>query len=235
LYISINLKKMRFQHKHESFQTVANLDYIAGIETNLTSITDPSIFHGYTHQELGLLYRHTTNSDHIPAVGDQLKLVLMELAERFPATDADALEAEQQAFWIELNCGSGSEMHRYVRGAGRPIRTDDMLFPDPVPLSAGDARDAVVKHGQRLQQRASAQAAATPAPSPSAPPAPRKAASRPRTGVCGQRWEVLDNALTPDGVPPSRAQVKDFATQYGWNPSTASVQYAAWRKAKNLP
>lgn len=236
MYISINLKKMRFLHKHESFQTVANLDFIAGIEANLTSVSAPDIFSGFTAHELTLLYKHTTNNDHIPAVGDSLRLVLMELAERFPATDVDALEAEQQASWIELNAGSGSDRHRYVRGASRPMRTDDMLFPDPMPFTPEDAANAARKHGQRLQQRAAALAAATPPPSTSTAPAtPKAAPARPRSGVCEQIWTILDTHLQQQGAAPTRNDVKAYAAQFSWNSSTASVQFAAWRRKNNLP
>lgn len=234
MYISIDLNKMRFLHKHQNFQVVANLDYIACRETDLSHIDAPGIFFEYTDQELALLYRHVTNSDHVPAIGDSLRMVLMELAERFPVTDVDPLEAEAQALHIESTRVGARDAYAYVKGSRVPRRTDDMLFADPVPFSSAELGSTLQKHGQRLQQRANAVAVATPAPSPSAPVAPRKAAA-PRSGVCKQIWETLDNACTPDGVPPTRAQVKDLATQFGWNSSTASVQYAAWRKAKNLP
>jgi hypothetical protein len=237
LYISIDLNKLRFLHKHESFNVVATLDYIACVETNLSPVDSPASFSGLTDQDLSLLYRHTTGAERPPVVGDSLRMVLVELAERFPVTDADPDEVEAQASHIESTRVGGREKYAYVKGSRVPKRTDDVLFAADIPFTDSEARSAVQKHGQRLQQRAAALAAATPAPSPSAPAAPRKAAtaSRPRSGVCGQIWEMLDKERAEKNEIPTRNRVKELAAQFGWNPSTASVQFAAWRREKNLP
>lgn len=238
MYISVDMDKMRFLHKHENYRVVADLDFIRfkSKATNCGPTDWPGLFKHFTDQELGLLYKHTTNSDHMPAIGDSLRMVLTELAERFPVTDADAVEADKQAAYLEMKHKDGVEGYVYVRGSSIPRRTDDVLFPDPIPFTPEDAAQAVRKHTARAQERARALTAATPAPSTStAPSAPRAPAQRPRSGVCKQIWEVLDAERASVGEPPSRARIKELAAQHGWNPNTASVQSAAWRKQNNLP
>jgi hypothetical protein len=245
MYISIDMDKMRFLHKHEDYRVVANLDFIRfkSKATNCGPIDWSGLFRHFTDQELALLYKHTTNSDHMPAIGDSLRMVLTELAERFPVTDADQVEADKQAEYLELKHKDGVEGYVYVRGSTVPRRTDDVLFPDPIPLSTEEAAAAVRKHTERARQRAIAagkalavaNAVAATSSLTAAPAAPRAPAQRPRSGVCKQIWEVLDAERASVGEPPSRARIKELASQYGWNPNTASVQSAAWRKQNNLP
>lgn len=244
MYISIDHDKMRFRHKHPDFRVIANLDYIAGAWTSVGPAEFDTIKRGhFTDMELGLLYKHTTGHDHIPAVGDALRMILTELAELFPVTDVDPVEAEAQAAWLEERDpdkargtkGKQVKGWAYVRGSKVPRRTDDVLWPDPLPMTPEQVGNAVRKHTAAQAARAAARPATPAPPVPSAPPAPRKAASRPRTGVCAQIWEVLDAERAATGEAPSRDRVKELAAQHGWNKNTASVQSAAWRKENSLP
>ncbi len=238
MYISLNLKRMRFQHKHPHFETVANLDAIAGEFTSMGPPDCQALYNELTDQEMTLLYRNTTGQEQIPYVGDALRMVLMRLAELFPVTDADPLEAHQQAEHVERMHPKGVPEDRgytYVRGSTLPLRIDTVLFPQPQPLTSDQAREAMLYHTKRLQDRAARLAAATPPPQPSTAPARVNAvAQRPRSGVCKAIWEALDAEYLL-GEVPSRMRVKELAAQHGWNSSTASVQYAAWRKEKSLP
>lgn len=225
MYISIDRKTIRFLHKHPDYITVANLDFVAQRgDTALGPIDSGSLFKEFTDKELSTLYRNTTGDHNIPAVGDSLRLVLMELADRYPVAQVDPAKIEALA-------------------AKNESRTDfnaAVLPPEPpIPLTAEEVAGAIRKHTARLhqqaQQRATVRAAATPSPSTPATPVAHKATTgRPQSGVCKRIWEVLD-AERAKGDAPSRARIKELCAEHGWNPNTANVQSAAWRRANSLP
>lgn len=240
MYVSIDRKRGCFLHKHEDFKTVCNLDFITtGGADNCVDVSAAdqvmiALAH-WTDLECALLYRNTTGDQQSPFIGVTLRAALQELAERLAATDALAWEAEAQAAHVEQQ---GDPLgYLYVKGSSLPARKPDLwtgVLHVTVPVD--ELGDAARKHIARAQQRAQQRAAVTPAPSTPAPSnagKPRTAA-RPRSGVCKQIWEVLDAERAATGEPPSRARVKELASQYGWNANTASVQSAAWRKQNNL-
>jgi len=242
MYISIDMDKMQFLHKHADYRCVANLDFIAHKQTTLGLTDDPGLFKDFTDQELALLYKHATHADHVPAISHSLRMVLADLTERFPVSAADPAEAEAQAEWLERKSADGKPGYSYVAGSSVPKWQEVTLFSDPLPApTAAEVAATVQKHTarslQRGQQHAAAAAATEAAPKRSAAHAPRRAATaaRPKSGVCQQIWATLDAERTiNNGAAPSRARIKELAVQHGWNPNTVSVQGAAWRKANSL-
>jgi hypothetical protein len=240
MYISIDRDKCRFIHKHADVHVVANLDFIANLHDSTDVMHLSSVYRSFdsmTDQELSLLYQHTTRQDP-PYVGDSLRALLQELAEQFPETPADARSAEMQAAAIEANHPNGQSGLVYVAGSTSPgLCGDGQLFPLVAALPQPQAAAAVQKH---LAARAKRVAAAS-APREVVPPTPgstpvaqpRKAGGAPRSGVCKAIWDALDAQNMPGGSP-TREWLKVYGATQGWNPSTISVQYTAWKKAKGL-
>jgi len=241
MYISIDIEKLKFLHKHPDYKVVCNLDFICGAiqKTHVGPVERGIIFSHLTMHEMSVLYKNMTGET-APKTDLNLCLLVSELAELFPVTIVDPFEAEVQANYLEKVNPLIEPGYIYVYGAKLPKRVDDFLFPTLAPLTNHQQLEAITKHNAALVQRARVVAAATPTPTPSEQPAQPRAtarttASRPRSGVCKQIWEVLDQERAKLGEQPSRARIKELASQYGWKPSTASVQSAAWRKENNLP
>lgn len=252
MYISIDREKTRFLHKHADFATVCDLDYIAQVlkKTDIEPITDGCNFlMHWSDLELSLLYRRCTGNQS-PHVGTSLRAVLLEMAERLPATDADPDEASAQAAWIEEKLSVETEHadfdpegYQYVRGAKTPGRKTS-LFPNttcallPTDEAANIVRARITAQATRASTLAHAQASAAAQAAISAPaqlskPA-RPSAGAPRSGVCKAIWEALDAERARINDIPTRDFIKAQAATHGWNSSTASVQYAAWKKQLEL-
>jgi pyruvate/2-oxoglutarate dehydrogenase complex dihydrolipoamide acyltransferase (E2) component len=239
MYISIDRSAGRFLHKHPDFNTVCNLAFIEAPDAHVDVAPVDSLLSALAHWtelECSLLYRTTTGEPQSPYIGTTLRAALQELGDRLPVTDADAWQASAQAGYVE-HCGV-PHGYLYVKGSSIPVRKPDLWNGAlRVTVPQDELGNAARKHVAAAQQRAQQRTAATPAPVPStratAPNAAARTAQRPRSGVCKQIWEVLD-AERAKGDAPSRARVKELATQHGWNANTASVQSAAWRKQNGL-
>jgi len=213
----------------------------------------------WTDLELRLLYHKCATGDNVkeprcPHAGSVLRAVLLEMAQRMPVTDVDPAEAELQAQWIEAHQEKQDVTgYQYVRGAKIPGRQTslfgrgvcEILPPEEAAkvaharITAQATRAAALAHAQAS---AAAQAAISVPAQPSEPPEPglkwdhRKGwvkpapASAPRSGVCKLIWEALDAERARINDIPSRDFIKVHAASQGWNASTASVQYAAWKK-----
>jgi hypothetical protein len=229
MYISIDMQTLRFLHKHENPRVVADLDFICGKGevVSMGPVGCASIFDHFTHLEKDKLFENTTGQKPTSST-PAFSAVLAELTLLVPVTDANPFEADRQAAWLEQK-GSPSG-YKYVAGATVPGKGQATLFP-AVTVTPELCRAAISKH-----------AAAKPAPAPALPAAPASpaykpppaAVTRPRSGVCALIWEVLDKEKAKDGEVPSRNRIKELAAEHGWNPSTASVQSAAWKRANNF-
>jgi hypothetical protein len=241
MYISIDRSAGRFLHKHPDFNTVCNLAFIEAPDAHVDIAPVDGLLAALAHWtelECSLLYRTTTGEPQSPYIGTTLRAALQELGDRLPVTDATALEADCQAAYVDKILPEERSGYLYVKGAHIPARKPDLWNGAlRVTVPQDELGNAARKHVAAAQQRAQQRTAATPAPVPStratAPNAAARTAQRPRSGVCKQIWEVLD-AERAKGDAPSRARVKELATQHGWNANTASVQSAAWRKQNGL-
>jgi hypothetical protein len=248
MYISIDRDKTRFMHKHADFTTVCELDYIGQVikRTDVEPITEGTHFlMHWTEYELRLLYHKSVTGDNVkepkcPHAGAVLRAVLLEMAQRLPETDADPDEASAQAAWIEerLNKGDDVSDYQYVRGSKTPGRKASLFAHTacailPPEEAAKVAHARITAQATRASALAHAQASAAAQAAVSAPAQPKPArpsAGTPRSGVCKAIWEALDAERARINEIPDRAFIKAQAASNGWNASTASVQYAAWRK-----
>lgn len=242
MYVSIDRKGHKFLHKHASSHVVANLDFLCGVATDIEHV-EPHTLHictGWADADLQKLFKRTTGQDSCPYVGDTLRVVLTELAARVPTSNASVEHSEGQCVWLELRQPKGGG-YFYNPGAWMPLPQSPGWEPAALvtQLSADECTAAVRARNTAAAQRAASLPAPTPvAPRSTAPSASRepRVAGAPRSGVCAAIWTALDAELAadPDGVPPTRERVKVLAQANGWNSSTASVQFAAWRKHNNL-
>lgn len=251
MYISVHRKLGIFLHKHASLQVVCDLDYI---EAPLGPVdvypvgSNVTYFSHWTDAELGALWKHTTEQDTVPYLGTMLRMVLTELAAKVPTSTVDPAEADMQARWVELEDRLRQDWLYAPKSIEPRVREEDHKLPGlRGKLTPEEAKQAVVKRTAYAAARtnlppppplppdwrgAGTAAAAPTAPVPGVVRAPQ---GPPKRGVCAEIWQVLDAEFAAQGASPNRDRVKALALEHGWNSSTASVQFAAWRKQRNLP
>lgn len=254
MYVSVDHQKLVFLHAHPDYRVVANLDFITNRCDHTSSFPLDSTrpFEHFTLTELQGLFRNTTSKEPLTQDKETLEALLLQVAGLLPATECDPLEVERQAAYIQGKfpdgLPKGEASFSYARSSNYPARNAD-LFPLTLGAPSHDgiarllplAREAVAR-AQAARQSA-ANRVSTP---PAIPPSPSdraggnaraagKPAPRPRSGVCGLIHDALDARLKETGEAPTREWIKALAVERGWNPSTAGVQYGAWRKQNNLP
>lgn len=243
MYLSVCRKALNFMHKHDDIKVVCGLDFIAQASCDVFPLAVSSHFlPGWTDLELSLLYKHVTGRDTVPYVGNMLKAALAEYAEEFPVTDCVPHEVEAQELYVEsLPDEDDVKLNWfYVKGSNKPGRKPSIwgkvvrvaIRPDADMQKAIQARITAQAVHAQVQAHALAQATARAATQAPAQPRPaRVSAGAPRSGVCKAIWEALAAERERSGEIPSRDWIKQHAQTQGWNSNTASVQYAAWKKA----
>lgn len=53
-------------------------------------------------------------------------------------------------------------------------------------------------------------------------------------GKCRAIWDALDSFRAETGELPTSKTVKELATDEGWNPNNASIEYYQWRKFNGI-
>lgn len=243
-YISFDLQRLHFVHKHPDYRVVSNLDFIANrsVQTSLGPVGLRLCDHLKMPQLEGL-FRNTTGKEPGTLDKDLLEAMLGLIAEQLPDTLCDPVEVDAQAEFFERKYPKGIDGLYYVPGGTQPAKCGALpalkLEVDPVEL-AKSARMAVARAQvarQAATQAATAARAATPAPTARTGGNARNAgtpAPRPKGGVCGLIHNALDEQHKATGEVPTREWVKALALERGWNQSTTGVQYGAWRKQNSL-
>lgn len=237
MFVSIDRTNMRFLHKHQTADVVGNLVWIEAphVASYVCELSAPFL-RSFTELEIRMLYRNTVGDDHISQVGDGLRAVLLDLAQRLPESDVVPSEAELQA----MRCKEGdATRYQYVKGANVPAKQAD-LFEVPAlqaPRAENEAllaatgwkwvsTDFTVRSEAPVVTSTEGQATST----PSEP----RSQGRPKSGTTtGQVWEIADqlSALHADDKALRKAVVEECVAQ-GINKSTASVQFGHWKAAR---
>lgn len=245
MYISIDKKTSRFVHKHPSVHVVTDLDFLIGIMPDVEPVEPHTlrVCVGWSDADMQKLYKRTTGQETCPYVGDSLRTILAELACRVPQSVCSIEHVRAQATWLENKSPAGGGYfynHGAGAGAWMPLPQSPRWEPPALvcPLTAEEGTQAVRARVTAAQQHTASLPPPTPIPprsaAPSAPREPRASGS-PRSGVCAAIWAALDSErVAQGGEVPSRDRVKELAQANRWNSSTASVQFAAWRKHNNL-
>lgn len=230
MYISIDMTGLCFLHKHASLNIVSGLDFIRAKhdDTCILSTTDYQAFDFLTDKQLSGLYLNTVGQTPT-CFGTQLRMALLELADKFPVTDADEKEVHVQCLHLEARNPKGIKGFFYAKGSFVPTEAQPLLFPK-IPFTAQDSQNATRRLTARTVQL-TPQVSAVPVGVVAAPVV-RAPAARPRSGVCAQIWEALDLDVKMTGLTPPRNRVKELALKNGWHLSTAGTQYGAWLKAQ---
>lgn len=235
MYVSYDSEKMRFLHKHENINILANLDFIEHPTGHICicPIDSTGWLNEETETELQLLYKNTTGLDHSQHHGAQLREVLRALAYKLPVDDVNGFEADRQADHVSRF--PNKEGYVFVPGATIPkLRVDAQLFAT-VTLSADEAVNAARK------RIAPAHTPAVTVPATSAPPRTPNAVSAPRAG--GVRtiiWMVADELWEAAGRPSDKQRVLGLRKEamdrlekvHNIKRTSSSNELGNWQKAR---
>lgn len=192
MYISIDMDQMRFLHKHEDIKVITNLVFLeappCAHHVDIIPIDSIWLLKDTTETQLQILYRNTTLEEHVPYHGAALRLMLIELAQRVPASDVVAWEVEAQASGVEARYKDGLEGVVYVKGS--TVVTQPGTLFKPLHLTGTIDHSAA----QRIAQHALA--------------TPTTGNAPPREGsVRDTIWRVADALWEADGKPTAKDEV----------------------------
>lgn len=245
MYVSIDLKGLRFMHKAPSFKTVAHLCYIEArhVPYSIEPIDAKSWLGDLTDMEMKMLYRNTTGNE-IHYLGSYLRAILCEIAYRLPETEVNAYEAERQAACLTDESEAGYE---YVGGSFTPALNGYLVDPLRAPTAPNEpeigARGAsyylarvATLHPASAQRATGGQGSS----SGSASRAQRPAGA-PRSG--GNReviFRVADEIWTNAGQPKEKETVltlrreimKVLESEHGVKKTTSSTALGEWQKQR---
>jgi hypothetical protein len=238
MHIVIDRKPLKFLPiKHESIDVIGNLIWIEAPHSEAWILPlDHNFLSGFSDLELMLLYKNTTGE---PAqrVGNQLRNILFELAERIPVNDVNPFELNCQA---ELIPECSSERYTYLKGSFKPAIQDKLFKLEPVSLPRNE-NEAVIALRPRTGPPALARTpTATPAPAPNvnrpvaAPRGPRQG------GVKELIWAVADKMWAAAGSSKDAKIVlnlrKEMMTtlekEHSVKKTSSSNELGNWMKAR---
>lgn len=164
MYISINMDRLVFLHKHQDHETVSRLAWLEcgqQISVRIDSIEADNFLRGVAHGDLCHLYQNTTGDSFLEvewgARAFQFRERLREAARNMACTVCmvDEVDAQVAAVNDRLHAG---ERFKYALGARVPAQEGE-LFPlafiplAPVQTKAADARAAeqVQAHKEHLE------------------------------------------------------------------------------------
>lgn len=230
MYISIDMDKQRFLHKHADHETVSKLSWLEcgqQVSIRIDNIEADNWLRGVAHGDLCHLYQNTTGDSYHEAEWGarafQFRERLREAARNMPQTVAMIDEVDAQVAAVDDRLHAG-ERFKYALGARVPAQAGE-LFPLPyVPLvpeqtKAADARAEegvrlfrehleAEKRGDFLPASSRAQAGLPPLPGvPAAPATPQEAvpaAPKPPKARTGSVQPVVYAAAEAAWTDPAR-------------------------------
>jgi hypothetical protein len=226
-------------HKHESPRTLADLDFIRGVETDVFPIDLSGFLVGYSQTELAKLHWNTCGAE-TPYQGDSLRSVLLDLAERIPTADVNPFLANVQASWLEKRYAEGKRpAHRYATCTEKPTEApDEPVWPEVAPLTTDEAANAARRRAAPAPLPATGEAAGTgaiPAPRPVRIVMQAQRAGKTSALIFDTADKLWEEAGKPTDMPSVlavRKKVMDQLEQVGIKRTTCSSTLGAWQKAR---
>jgi hypothetical protein len=238
MFVAIDYKAKRFLPiKHDSMHVVGDLVWVEAptLHVHVESATWPFLT-TWGDLDMVQLYKNTTGQT-ATKVGDNLRAILLELAERIPERKINAFELSKQADLVPERC---SMRYLYAPGQFKPAEQAKDFVLQPVTLPKAEDENAVCARPRvRPVARAPVAPATTPAANRSAGPV--RAPSAPRQhGVRELVWGVADKLWQAAGSPKEMGTVlklrkemmSTLEAEHGVKRTTSSNELGAWQKAR---
>lgn len=236
MFVSIDMDKLEFLHKHPDHDTLSALAFLEACDRSVVIENTDREHFGLTFSPLDLrmLHKHTTGQE-ITGTDDQVvRMLLIEIVDNHIAPSiAKWDELDAQVYAVEDDLHKGIPW-KYALGSKRPAKQMDLYGLRCAPLYPIDAQRAAAMAPQRLAKRG-----ATPTPAaPSAPPtlsaakAPRASSVRPTIwAVADEMWAA---AGSPTDVPTVLALRKkmmaELEEKHSVKKTSSSNELGNWQK-----
>lgn len=211
MFVSIDMDKLQFVHKHTDHETVSLLAWLEMPNKSVTiENTDREYFLAkMTGLDLRMLYKNTTGlditgTDHI--VVREMLATLVE--EKLKPVFVNKAELEAQVELVDDDLHAGVPW-KYALGAKRPAKQEELFVLPGLhcnPLTGPEGTEAAVRAPQR---RAVRTATPTAPKGPSVPVPPRAATVR-ASNVRPRIWAVADRLWEEAGKPTEKAVVLEL-------------------------
>jgi hypothetical protein len=230
MFVSIDMDKLVFLHKHADHDTLSALAWLEAPNRSVTieSTEREHFLNKMGRLDLCILYKNTTGASLVSQQNNVLRQQLREMVERTKETPAKLDEVQAQIAKVEDDLHAGTA-YKYARGAKTPAQGGELFPLVAKPLTDAQLLTAAERAPQELTH-----ADAVPAPPPPAPRAPAVRAA----GVRPVIWAHADAGWEAAGKPTDKTVVmglrkgwmKELEEQRGIKTATASNELGAWMK-----
>lgn len=238
MHVVIDRKTLRFLPiKHEDTRVVGDLVWIEAPQAHAHIVPlGYNFLNDYTDLELMLLYKNTTG-EKASRVGDQMRGVLAEIAERIPVRVVDVFRLSRQAELVPEKTG---RRYLYDPKNFKPQQVDDLFVLDPVllPRSENESLIAVRPRIAPVVPVAPAANASVAAPVQArparAPAAPRQGGVRELVwAIADKMWEAAGSPTDASIVLPLRKEMMTvLESEHGVKRTSSSNELGQWQKAR---
>ena len=226
--------------KHEDLNVIGDLVWIEAqhLPVHVAGL-DHTFLRGFTDLQMMALYKNTTGVQ-ATRVGDSLRNILFELAERIPVREVNKFEADRQANLIP---DSAEGFYGYAPGQFTPIRLPAKPTHDGVRVPKSSDEMAIAARPRIKPPAPSEPAPGTypqPAPAARSSGAPR-APSAPRTGGVRELiWQVADKMWEAAGSPKDtktvltlrKEMMNVLEAEHNVKRTSSSNELGNWMKAR---
>jgi hypothetical protein len=231
MFVSIDMDKLRFLHKHDDHDVLGALAFLECGQHVTISVENTAREHFLVSMgrlDLCMLYKNTTGAGLVSQETNVLRQQLREMIELTPAAPIDKEELFAQVRAVEDRIWAG-ERFSYARGATVPAQEQELFPLVSKPLSDSQLMAAEKRAPQGLTR-------ADELPPPAPPPAPVQKVRA--VGVRPTIWAHADAGWAAAGKPTDKTVVlalrktwmKELEEARGIRAATASNELGAWMK-----
>lgn len=238
MFVSIDMDKLQFMHKHPDQETLSALAFLEAPDRSVAiENTDREAFLAtMTGLDLRFLYRNTTGLD---ITGTAMLVVREMLAtlveEKMPTCIVVQQEVFSQIQLVEEDLYKGVAW-RYARGSKRPTQNLELFPFHCPPLTAEEGTAAATRAPQRRTVRTATPRPATVQTAPAGPAVPKQRGFNVRPVI----WAVADRLWDEAGKPTDVKVVLELRkkmmgvleAENGVKRTSSSNELGAWMKTR---
>jgi len=233
MYVSIDMDKLVFLHKHHDHETLSGLAFLEAPDRSVMVTNTEANFLGKLGRlDLCLLYKNTTGAGMVSQDSQLIRLALADVVRAMDPRLALRDEVLAQVAAVEPDLHAG-KAYAYVLGSNRPGDAVGLL-PVPAKPLAPPRLEALAKVAATAPVAPPPPPPVPAAPEPEATPLARKPSVRPVVfAAATAAWELAGKG-TLATWEQVRAKVLADMIEQGYHQTTVRIKLSEWAKANNV-